>query len=309
MAGKPKPLTRIQRSGSGHTYLLDGEPCPGVTTILDRGVPKPGLIGWASGTVADFVVNRLNTARNDKGEVRIVADELVRDALAWNDTREGWRKVKVSNDPLPRLALAEILRNIRYKDSGEAAARGTDVHTFAQRLVNGEEVLVPKEYEAHVLAYVRFLEEWQPENAIVEGVVVNRRWRYMGQFDLLADFPGRWSTGPRAGHPVGRGLLDIKTSRSGIFSETALQLEGYRNAETIVWPDGTEEPMPPVDFVAAIHVRADGYDVRLMNTDNDTFRTFLYIKQVGDWLDRDNGPAATVISDAIAPPDIHQETA
>lgn len=306
--GKAKPATRLVKSGRGHSYQLDGEPCPGVTTILDRGVPKPGLIGWAAGTVSDFVVNRLNVARNDAGEVRIVADELVRDALEWNASRDGWRRVQVSNDPLPRLGLAEILKNIRYRDSGEAAARGTEVHGFAARLANGEAVLVPKHLEGHVRSYVRFLREWQPANAIVEQTIVNRTWKYMGTFDLLADFPGAvWTDGPWAGKPVGRGLLDVKTSRSGVFAENALQLEGYRNGETMIIDadTGDEEPMPDVDWVGVIHVRADGYDVHPMLTDENTFRTFLYIKQVGDWLDRDTGPAATVVGDAVSPPTIN----
>lgn len=301
---KEKPATRLQRSGRGRSYLLDGEPCPGVTTILDRGVPKPGLIGWASATVADFVVNRLNVARNDKGEVRIVADDLVRDALEWNATREGWKRVQVSNDPLPRLGLAEILKNIRYRDLAEAGARGTEVHGFAARLANGEAVLVPQGLEGHVRSYVRFLREWRPTNAIVEQTVVNRTWKYMGTFDLLADFPGVWAAGPWVGEPIGTGLIDIKTARSGVFSDNALQLEGYRNAESmIVDPNtGEEEPMPAVDWVGVLHVRADGYDLHPMITDADTFRTFLYIKQVGDWLDRDNGGAATVVGDSIPPP-------
>jgi hypothetical protein len=303
---KAKPATRLVKAGRGHSYLLDGEACPGVTTILDRGVPKPGLIGWASSTVADFVVNRLNVARNDKGEVRIVADDLVRDALDWNSTREGWKRVQVSNDPLPRLGLAEILKNIRYRDSGEAAARGTEVHGFAARLANGEAVLVPKHLEGHVLAYVRFLEEWQPANAIVEQTGVNRSWKYMGTFDLLADFPGVWTDGPWSGKPIGTGLLDVKTARSGVFADNALQLVGYKEFETIIVDrdTGEEEPMPEVDWVGVLHVRADGYSVHPMLIDENTFRTFLYIKQVGDWLDRDNGAAATVVADAVSPPTI-----
>lgn len=300
-AAPAAPQTKLVKSGRGHSYLLDGEKVPGVTTILSNGVPKPGLIGWGAGTVADFVVNRLNVARNAEGKARIVADELVKDAIAWNATR-GHNAVAVGNDELPRLALADILKNIRYRDLDEASGKGTDVHTFGERLARGEEVIVPPHLEGHVLNYVRFLEEWQPANAILEGVVINRRWRYMGKFDIIADFPNRtWVDGPWAGQPVGRGLLDIKTSRSGIFAEVALQLEGYRNCETML--DGkVEVPMPVVDWVGAIHVRADGYDVHVFNTDESTFRTFLYIKQVGDWLDWKTGPAATIKSDSITTP-------
>ncbi len=299
--GKPAPKTRIQKSGNGHTYYLDGEWCPGVTTVLSNGIPKNGLIGWAGGTVADFVVNRLQVTRNPEGKARIVADDLVRDALAWNATRTKPTKVSTS-DELPRLALAEILTNVRYRDLDEAANRGTEVHGYAQRLAHGEAVEVPEELVGHVRSYVRFLNEWRPEQAVTERVIVNRRWRYMGKFDLLAYFPRLpLALAAQVGKPDGWGLLDVKTSRSGIFSEVALQLEGYRNGETMLEGDG-EVPMPAVDFVGAIWTRADGYDVITFDSGPEDFRIFLYAKQVGEWLDYKSGRGMTIKSDAHRAP-------
>lgn len=292
---RPAPKTRIQRHGNGHSYYLDGEKVPGVTTILGNGIPKPGLIGWAANTVADVVVNGLSTARNDKGETRIVADELVRELLAWNATR-GQHAAKVGSDALPRLALAKILASVRYRDVDEAASRGTEVHSLASKLAQGQEVEVPDPIRGHVASYVRFLEEWDPTEALVERVVINRRWRYMGKFDLLAMFP-----------QYGRGLLDVKTSRSGVFAETGLQLAGYGYAETMLdGVDGAgqaiEVPMPKVDWYGVIWVRADGYDVYRFDVTDKTFRTFLYAKAVGEWLDFKEGPAASIKSDSLRPP-------
>jgi len=299
--------TRIQRHGSGHSYRLDGEKVPGVTTILSNGIPKPGLIGWAANTVADAVVNGLAVATTKDGRKRIVADELVGDLLAWNATR-GSHAVKVGNEPLPRLALAKILASIRYRDVDEASSKGTMVHRLAEALARGEEVEVPDLVAGHVESYLRFLEEWDPRNALLERVVVSRRWRYMGKLDLIADFPGTWPAGtPWAGEPIGRGLLDLKTSRSGIFAETALQLAGYGFAETMLDGiddngDAVEVPLPEVDWFGAVWIRADGYDVFRMNVDATTHRTFLYAKAVGDWLDWKEGPASTAKSDALPPP-------
>ncbi len=307
--------TRIQKAGRGHSYTLDGEKCPGVTTIIKNGVPAPGLIGWAAETVSDFVVNHLTVATStETGKKRIVADELVNEALAWNRTRERPARVG-SSDVLPRAALGDILKNIRYRDLDEASGRGTEVHLMAERLARGEEVVPPVELEGHVDSYVKFLDEWQPTNAILERVVVHRRWRYMGKFDMMADFPGKiWPEGtPWAGRPVGRGLLDIKTARSGVFADNALQLQAYRFAETMLSGekdengDFLEEPMPKVDFVAVVHVRADGYSVVGFkvgdNPDTDgAFRCFLYCKQVGDFLDWKDGPAATIRTDSLPAP-------
>lgn len=312
---KPAPKTRIQRAGSGHSYYLDGEKVPGVTTILSAGIPKPGLIGWAANTVADVVVGGLGVARGGDGRTRIVADELVRELLEWNETR-GHHAVKVPQaSALPRLELAKILASVRYRDVDAASNKGTAVHGLAEALARGDEIQVPDELAGHVESYVRFLDEWDPTNALLERVVVSRRWRYMGKFDLLADFPGVWpGSSPWAGRPVGRGLLDVKTSRSGIFAETALQLAGYGFAETML--DGVDEhgetkeiPIPSIDWFGAIHVRADGYDVVRFDVTEQTHRIFLYAQAVGDWLDFREGPASTVKSDSIEPPVTMEETA
>ena len=40
-----------------HRYTLDGEKVPGVTTIIGKGLPKPGLPYWAANTVAQYAVD------------------------------------------------------------------------------------------------------------------------------------------------------------------------------------------------------------------------------------------------------------
>jgi hypothetical protein len=308
VARRPAAKTRIQRAGSGHAYYLDGEKCPGVTTIIGNGVPKNGLIGWSARMVSDFVVNHLAVATTADGRKRIVADELVADALAWNATR-GTHAVRVSeSEVLPRGALGEILSALRYRDSDAAANRGTQVHKLAADLAAGAAVEVPEELRGHVENYVKFLDQWDPRGALVERVVVNRTWRYMGRLDLVATFPGRWpSSTPWAGEPVGTALLDVKTSRSGVFAETGLQLAGYRYAETML--DGLDDdgeaievPMPKVDWCGVVHVRADGFDVYRFDVTEKTHRVFLYVKKVGEWLDFKEGAAATIKSDALPAP-------
>lgn len=303
MARAPAPPTRIQKSGNGHQYFLDGEKVPGVTTILGNGIPKNGLQGWAARSVADFVVNRLTLVKFPSGKTMISADEVIRDALAWNETRGSHAEKVSASDVLPRGALGEILTNLRYRDLDEASGKGTTVHALAQRLANGETVDVPPELAGHVASYLRFLEEWAPYDALTERVLINRRWRYMGKCDLIAtvDNLPMWLA-ERLGRTTGRGLFDIKTARSGIFAEVALQLEGYRRCETML--NGAEEiPMERIDFVAAIHVRADGYDVYAFDVETErrptTFDIFLYAKMVGEWLDFKEGPAATIKSPSL----------
>lgn len=308
MARQKANPTRIQKSGNGHSYYLDGEWCPGVTTVLSNGIPKNGLIEWASGIPSDYVANMLQVAKDSQGRTRVVADEMVEDLRQWQEARTGGKKVPWSTaTPLPRGAVADALKSLKNRDRDTAANRGTEVHGLAERLAHGEEVQVPDELAGHVASYVRFLDSWNPYDAITERVVINRRWRYMGKFDLLARFDNlpTWIA-ERIGSTSGVGLLDVKTSRSGIFAEVALQLEAYRRAETMLTADGRDEiPMPAVDFVAAIHVRADGFDVYAFDIETasrpSTFDVFLYAKQVGDWLDWKEGPASRIKSPSLRP--------
>jgi hypothetical protein len=227
----------------GHGYYLDGQKTPGVTTIISDGTPSRGLINWAAKAAANYAVDH--------------ADAL----LALND-REGFR---------------ELCATAHTRDRDAAARRGTEVHALAERLQRGEEVEVPEELEGHVDSYIRFVEEWQPSDLLIERTVVNRKYRYLGTLDAI---------GSLAGLP-GRGLWDIKTTRSGIFGDIALQLAAYRYAESMLTPDQRgEEPMPPVDWCAALWVRADGYDLIPVEAGPAEFRAFLYVQQVGQFMKR-----------------------
>lgn len=277
----PKPDTRIIERGNGHSYQLDGRKVPGVTTILSNGIPKPALVGWAARTVAEYVVDRLAVVDGN-----VIADNLVNDLRTFNDSR---RYPERLNGDLPRLGLSKVLSQVQYAERDAAGNRGAAVHDLAERLARGEEVNVPDELDGHVRSYLRFLDEWQPADALLERVVVNRRWGYMGKLDMIATLPD-----------LGRTLLDIKTSRSGPFEEVALQLAGYRYAETMIDDDGVEIPMPQVDSCAVVWVRADGYDVYRFQAGEAEHRVFLYCHQVGQWLGsaRDNG----IKSDALTAP-------
>jgi hypothetical protein len=289
-----KAPTRIQKSGRGHSYFLDGEKVPGVTTILGNGVPKPALVGWAARTVAEYVTDRLTmkdyTRPGGQADLRVEADELLEALRKFNETSkypEKWRAGELN-----RGTLSKVLARVQYADRDAAANRGTEVHRLAELLARGEEIEVPEELVGHVDSYRRFLDDFDPTDAVLERVVVNRRWRYMGRLDSIMTIE----------HPaLGRTLLDVKTSRSGPFEEVGLQLAAYRFAETMLVEDGTEVPMEQVDACAVVWVRADGYDVIPFRADESTFRVFLYAKQVGEWLDRDHGGGASEKGEALQP--------
>lgn len=192
---------------------------------------------------------------------------------------------------LPVSKRIETLKKAPYADRDAAAKRGTEVHRLAELLGHGKEVTVPDELAGHVESYVRFLDEFDPQPVLLETACVSlSKWPYAGTFDGILDIEGR-----------GRLLVDIKTARSGVFPDNALQLAAYRYATHFAAPDDNWElhPMPEVDGCAVIHVRADGYDLVPVEAGDAVFRTFRYAQQMHAWA---NELSKTVVGDAIAPP-------
>lgn len=187
---------------------------------------------------------------------------------------------------------AKKLRKARFADRDAAAKRGTEVHKLAEGLIRGEEVEVPDELAGHVESYVSFLDKWQPEAVLVEAPVANRRWRYAGTVDAVIRVPdGRVY------------LMDIKTSRSGIFPETAYQLAAYTHAEVYLGDDGDEHPVSELGITGAygVWVRADGVDVYPVDVSEKTHKSFLHIAYVA----REAQDNRELIGDAIErPPEV-----
>lgn len=182
----------------------------------------------------------------------------------------------------------KALKAARYADRDAAARRGTDVHKLAEQLVAGAEIEVPDALAGHVEQYVRFLDDWQPQPILNEVTVVSFRHGWAGTLDLVAEFPTRDTIA----------LCDLKTSRSGIFAETAWQLAAYRHADIYIDADGAERPMPTVDEVLAIHVRADGYSLIPVTAGAAEYRTFRYAQQIAAAVDA----GRDLIGEELTPP-------
>lgn len=250
---RPARIRRVNR-GRNHWYVdNDGVRVPGVTSVLSDGLAKPALINWAANTTAEYAVDH------------------------WSDLSE--------QSPSARL---NTLKKARYADRDAAARRGTEVHKLAEKLTNGEEVEVPEELAGHVEAYVKFLDDFDPQSILTEATVYHETHLWCGTLDMIADFP-----------TLGRRLIcDIKTARSGVFPDNAIQLAAYRNATHYIVRDD-ELPMIPVDGAAVIHVRADGCDLVPVDAGPGVYRVFRYCQQLADWA---NNTSKGVVGDAITPP-------
>lgn len=182
-------------------------------------------------------------------------------------------------DELGALAPSQRLKRLqgaRYAEKDAAARRGTEVHRAAEQLLAGKSVKVPEEIAGHVEAYARFLDEFKVEPRLVEFSCVSYKWGYAGTADLFA-------TLVLPDHGARQLILDLKTTRSGVFGETALQLAAYRYAD--VWlVDGQEVEPYEADYAAAIHVRADGYDLVPVEAGEQQHKEFLYAMRVGQFV-------------------------
>lgn len=247
-------VTKRLSSGRGHWYKLDGEKVDGVTTVIGNGVPKPALAAWAAKMAAEFTADNLST-------------------LATFD----------------RATIIDTVKGAPWRDRDAAANRGTEVHNLAEKLQRGEEIDVPEALTGHVDSYIDFVETtgWTPE--VIEAVVINRRYKYMGTLDGIGTLPKVL--------PGKRALIDIKTNRSGVFGEVALQLSAYRFAEHYL-SDGVETPMPPIDFTGVVWIRADGWDLVPVNTDETTFLSFRHAQLVAKFCA--NAKAGVYVGDTIA---------
>ncbi|MGH9249751.1 MAG: hypothetical protein ACRD0W_09595 [Acidimicrobiales bacterium] len=195
----------------------------------------------------------------------------------------------VEMQPMGREAIVSALKQSPYTDRDKAAKRGTEVHALAEKLIHGDQVDVPDELAGHVESYVQFLDDWQPKPVLVEGVVGSRKWRYCGTLDMVAELlDGR------------RVIADIKTTRSGIYAETALQLAAYRWAEFHIDGD-LEIPMTDLGIGGglAIWVRADGYDVFEVPCGEREFKDYLHAVWVARWV----GHSKELVGDPLDRPD------
>jgi hypothetical protein len=263
-----------KNASKGHYYIDEdtGERVPGVTTIVGDGMPKPALLNWAGTATAEYAV-------------------------------DNW-------DVLAPLPLTERLKKIsggRYEKRDAASSKGSAVHAMAERLIAGEKVTVPDELTGYVESCVRFLDDFDVRETHVEAVVYSETQRHVGTADLIAevllpDMPEYAHIG-RDADGYSRGLLDWKTSKSGIFGDVALQLVAYRHSEWLINPKtGDVEVMPDVDFTAGIHLTPTGYSFVPLETDDDVYRDFLYVKEVA----RVVAGLRDLVGDVIVPPTASQ---
>lgn len=260
-------VKRRRYGATGHGYLVDGEKVPGVTTIMGETLPKQ-LTDWAARTGADEMVNH------------------------WEE--------------FAGLLPMERHRRVHYayrSDRDSAAKRGTEIHRLAAQLVDGKAVTPPDEIAGHVEAYADFLDTIGPVPLLggTELVVANRTHRYCGTADLVADLPELLIDDEQI--PACRWLLELKSTRSGIWPESALQSTAYTRAEVFTDPDHPDEERPvewlQIERTGVVWIRSDAWEFRPVDTSDETWEFFLHLRwlydrreQMQQWIGPEISPAA-----------------
>ncbi|GGU49136.1 hypothetical protein [Streptomyces violascens] len=258
----------IQRGGS-RFYVHPERPeikVPGVTSVVGM-LPKPFLMFWAAKMTAELAVDSLP----------FVAQMAERD----------------------RQGAVDYLKGASRRYTKMRADVGSDAHDLFERMIRGQFVgSVHPDLAAYRDNFAAFLEAVNPRLERAEDVAWSDAHGYAGSFDAVLtvwlDNDGK-PTPDRSGTPHLL-MADWKTSKA-TYPDVALQMSAYANADRIISPDGTSEPMPEFDGAAVLHITPELWEFKPVRIDEEVFSFFLALRKVFTW-DRD--VSKTVIGRAIA---------
>lgn len=232
------------------------------------------------------------------GVTTLIGDGMRKKALenwAGNETAayavNNWESLAL----MPVAQRLETLKKARFQVRDAAARKGTEVHRLAELIIAGTEVDVPDEIRGHVDSAVRFLDEWKIRPILTETKVWNEKGRYGGTLDMVVTSDLL---------PDAVILADWKTSRSGIYGETALQLAAYANADCYVGPDGLDHPMAELGITDhwGVWIRSDGYEVYPMAREDEVFRTFQFVATVARRTEGNDRPLDALKGESLFRP-------
>lgn len=240
---QPKAARTTSR---GRVYQWRGESYWSVTTIIKGGLPAPALMAWGIKSVAEYAVENAN--------------------------RLGRMVQAAEGDPEALDGVVAWLKGSPYRERDRAADLGTTLHELAEAHALGKPLPeAPLPAQPQLAQFHRFLDDWDPEFEMAEASVYNRTEQYAGTLDAIV---ARFRKAPA----LGRVLLDYKGGK-GVYPEAGLQLSAYRHAE-FVGLDGEEIPMPATDGGMVLHLRPDGYALLPVDTGDEVFRSFLFVREV-----------------------------
>lgn len=247
-----------------YVHPRTGERFISVTTVLSN-VAKYGLPGWSAKLTAQAAYKhlpRLNASlANDPCQM------VGEDACG-------------VCPPCVRVWLAD--RHNVERD--HAASLGTRTHDAAQELaLFGEGATVDEEVRPFVSGYQRWVDTWKPEFELTEATVISRKWGYAGTLDWAARF--QEANLPKQFQHMANALTcgDTKTGKH-LDIQKGWQVLAYSRCDSILLPDGSEEPLPAIDFGLILHIRPELVQLREVFLTDANFQFFVHLLRVAEGL-------------------------
>lgn len=183
----------------------------------------------------------------------------------------------------------------RYRKTGKAQERGTEVHAMLEELALGREPEVSDAMLPYVAQLRRFLEDHAPTLLMAEAPVYNRTYGYAGTLDLILEIGGRTC------------ILDAKSTDKTPdaksrppYPEIALQLVAYSRAELVGLDPAVQryqfgrryyvfdpalkyEPMPAVEGALALVVSPVDYRLVPVRIDEEVWLAFAHVREAAKW--------------------------
>ncbi|GAA4852333.1 PD-(D/E)XK nuclease family protein [Saccharopolyspora rosea] len=180
-----------------------------------------------------------------------------------------------------RDGAIDYMRGAHRRSTKAAADIGTEVHDLFERIARGETVRnVHPDLRPYLDHIHDFHGRYEPEYRHIEDAVWSDEHDYAGSFDAICDIDGETL------------ILDVKTTRSGVHEDVALQLSAYAYADRIIKQDGAIVAMPEIHAGAVLHVRPEGWRLVPIRIDAEVLGYFLHLRKVFDW---NHSVAKTVI--------------
>ncbi|TDC92343.1 hypothetical protein E1161_13290 [Saccharopolyspora aridisoli] len=171
-----------------------------------------------------------------------------------------------------RAGAIDYMKRAHRRNTQAAADIGTEVHELFERIARGEVVRsVHPDLRPYVDHIHAFHDRYQPEHRHIEDAVWSDKHDYAGSFDTIGDIDGETV------------ILDVKTTRSGVHEDVALQLSAYAYADRIIKQDGSSEPVPDIHAGAVLHLRPEGWKLVPVRIDEEVLGYFLHLRQIFDW--------------------------
>lgn len=261
------PLHAETNESTGARWYIHprtGERFVSVTTVLSN-VAKYGLPAWSAKLTADATYAHLS---------RVNASVLHDPCNSAGDNACG----------VCRACVRDWLANQHIETRDHAASLGTRLHEAAEHhTLFGPGGHVDEEVQPFTSQYLRWTDAWKPSFTASEMTVISRKWGYAGTLDWIATFEE--ANLPKDFQPLaGLNIVgDNKTSKTVDICK-GWQVVAYANADTVLLPDGSEEPMPEIGGGLILHIRPDLLQVRRVHVTPANLQYFIHLLRVTEGL-------------------------